>query len=142
MLNYLMTQWIEVLTIAPAASNEFSTVLLPIVIVVGISAAIGLGSVAWYNSKRPMGWEDKKRPNFIPKIEESGEMPAAKVNFEKDYEKSKGFSTPDHEIDAAEISASLGSSFNPENKQAKNLVEGNPEEFLTMAQEIREEADG
>jgi hypothetical protein len=27
--------------------------------------------MAWYNSKRPMGWEDKKRPDIVPNIPES-----------------------------------------------------------------------
>ncbi|MEM9149890.1 MAG: hypothetical protein AAGB19_05495 [Cyanobacteria bacterium P01_F01_bin.3] len=39
-----------------------------IVGVVGFAAAVGIGSVAWYNSKRPAGWEGKERPNVIPKI--------------------------------------------------------------------------
>ena len=49
-----------------------STTALPIsfilVYVVGFVAAISIGSVAWYNSKRPVGWEDAKRPNIVPKI--------------------------------------------------------------------------
>lgn len=32
-----------------------------------IAAAIG-GSIAWYNSKRPPGWEGTERPSIIPKI--------------------------------------------------------------------------
>ncbi len=43
--------------------------LLTIVGVVGFAAAVGIGSVAWYNSKRPTGWEDKERPNIIPDID-------------------------------------------------------------------------
>jgi hypothetical protein len=54
-----------------SSSNTFGSVLLPIVAVVGFLAAAGLGSVAWYNSKRPMGWQNKKRPGFVPKVEES-----------------------------------------------------------------------
>lgn len=46
-----------------------STLWIPIaVLVVGFVAAVGIGSIAWYNSKRPPGWEGKERPNYIPKI--------------------------------------------------------------------------
>ncbi|MFM6581262.1 MAG: photosystem II assembly protein Psb35, partial [Dolichospermum sp.] len=30
---------------------------------------VTIGSIAWYNSKRPPGWESKERPNIVPKIE-------------------------------------------------------------------------
>ena len=39
-----------------------------LVYVVGFIAAVGIGSLAWYNSKRPAGWEDKDRPDFVPEI--------------------------------------------------------------------------
>ena len=44
-------------------------VSLGVVGVVGFLAAAGLGSVAWYNSKRPAGWEGKERPDIVPKVE-------------------------------------------------------------------------
>ncbi len=71
MLNLLMIQGVKTLAIAAESSNEFGSILLPIVAVVGFAAAVGLGSLAWYNSKRPVGWENKERPDFIPKVEES-----------------------------------------------------------------------
>jgi hypothetical protein len=37
--------------------------------VVGFIAAVTLGSVAWYNSKRPPGWENKERPDLVPEVE-------------------------------------------------------------------------
>jgi hypothetical protein len=37
--------------------------------VVGFIAAVTIGSIAWYNSKRPPGWEDKERPDIVPKVE-------------------------------------------------------------------------
>ncbi|MFM6180587.1 MAG: photosystem II assembly protein Psb35, partial [Dolichospermum sp.] len=40
-----------------------------LVYVVGFIAAVTIGSIAWYNSKRPPGWESKERPNIVPKIE-------------------------------------------------------------------------
>lgn len=39
-----------------------------IVYVVGFIAAVTFGSLAWYNSKRPVGWEDKERPNIVPEV--------------------------------------------------------------------------
>jgi hypothetical protein len=62
------------------------------------------------------------------------------INIQKDYEESKKFSTPDHELSAEEISPSLGSSFNPDNKQTESSAEGNPDNFLSMAQEIKPHA--
>ena len=45
------------------------SISLVIVGIVGFIAAAGIGSIAWYNSKRPLGLEDKKRPDFVPKVE-------------------------------------------------------------------------
>nr|WP_237747996.1 hypothetical protein [Spirulina subsalsa] len=36
---------------------------------IGFLAAITFGSLAWYNSKRPIGWKDKERPDFLPKVD-------------------------------------------------------------------------
>ena len=36
---------------------------------IGFVAAVTIGSIAWYNSKRPAGWENKERPNIVPEIE-------------------------------------------------------------------------
>lgn len=41
------------------------------VYVVGFIAAISIGSIAWYNSKRPVGWEDKDRPTVIPEVKDT-----------------------------------------------------------------------
>lgn len=40
-----------------------------LVYVVGFIAAVTIGSIAWYNSKRPVGWESKDRPDIVPKVE-------------------------------------------------------------------------
>ncbi len=40
-----------------------------VVLVFGFIAATTIGSIAWYNSKRPVGWKDKERPDFVPEIE-------------------------------------------------------------------------
>jgi hypothetical protein len=39
------------------------------VYVLGFIAATTIGSIAWYNSKRPVGWENKERPNIVPEVE-------------------------------------------------------------------------
>ncbi|MEO1295191.1 MAG: hypothetical protein AAFW75_05190 [Cyanobacteria bacterium J06636_16] len=45
----------------------FST--LSILIGVGFISVVTIGSIAWYNSKRPAGWEDKERPDIVPEVE-------------------------------------------------------------------------
>lgn len=44
------------------------SLVLTVIGVVGFAAAVGIGSVAWYNSKRPAGWEGSERPDIIPEI--------------------------------------------------------------------------
>jgi hypothetical protein len=39
-----------------------------LVYVAGFIAAVTIGSIAWYNSKRPVGWEDKDRPDVVPEV--------------------------------------------------------------------------
>jgi hypothetical protein len=43
------------------------------VYVIGFVAAVTIGSIAWYNSKRPPGWESAERPDFVPKMENEEE---------------------------------------------------------------------
>ncbi|QHV00232.1 photosystem II assembly protein Psb35 [Synechocystis sp. CACIAM 05] len=50
-----------------AVAGTFPTYFVA-VYVVGLMAAVSIGLVAWYNSKRPVGWERSRRPSFIPKI--------------------------------------------------------------------------
>ncbi|WP_315862966.1 MULTISPECIES: photosystem II assembly protein Psb35 [unclassified Thermosynechococcus] len=47
------------------------------VLLLGLVAAVSIGLIAWYNSKRPPGWENADRPSFIPKLnlEESESNP-------------------------------------------------------------------
>ncbi|VXD23136.1 hypothetical protein PL8927_760316 [Planktothrix serta PCC 8927] len=40
-----------------------------LVLILGFLAATTIGSVAWYNSKRPIGWKDKERPDFVPDVD-------------------------------------------------------------------------
>ncbi|NJM86074.1 MAG: hypothetical protein HC769_10945 [Cyanobacteria bacterium CRU_2_1] len=53
--------------VADGASNF--PVAFTLVYVVGFIAAVAIGSIAWYNSKRPPGWEDKPRPDVVPKVD-------------------------------------------------------------------------
>ncbi len=46
------------------------------VLLLGLVAAVSLGLVAWYNSKRPPGWETAERPSFIPKLDLDEAPPA------------------------------------------------------------------
>jgi hypothetical protein len=55
------------LEVAAKAGKEFPTAFVA-VYVVGFIAAVGIGSLAWYNSKRPPGWEDKERPSVVPDV--------------------------------------------------------------------------
>lgn len=45
------------------------SISLGLVVAVGFAAAVIIGSIAWYNSKRPPGWEGKERPDVVPKVE-------------------------------------------------------------------------
>lgn len=55
--------------LATAAQAGHFPVWFTAVYVVGFIAAVSIGSIAWYNSKRPTGWEDKDRPDFIPDVD-------------------------------------------------------------------------
>jgi hypothetical protein len=50
-----------------ATAGEFPTYFVA-VYVVGFIAAVTIGSIAWYNSKRPVGWEETERPDFVPEV--------------------------------------------------------------------------
>jgi hypothetical protein len=62
-MSYLLLQ-----VQAEATGNHFR-LAFTLVYVVGFIAAVTIGSIAWYNSKRPPGWESKERPNIVPKVE-------------------------------------------------------------------------
>ncbi len=57
------------LAVAESAGPHFPYAFTA-VYVIGFIAAVSIGSIAWYNSKRPVGWEDKQRPDFIPDVDE------------------------------------------------------------------------
>jgi len=66
-MNYYLL--VEAADAAVSASQDGAASLLTIVYIVGFLAAAGFGSIAWYNSKRPVGWEEKERPDIVPPIE-------------------------------------------------------------------------
>jgi hypothetical protein len=56
-------------TAADAVANApHFPVSATLVYVVGFIAAVTIGSIAWYNSKRPVGWEDKSKPDIVPEV--------------------------------------------------------------------------
>ena len=57
----------SLLAIATSTGPSFPSYFV-LVYVVGFIAAVGIGSIAWYNSKRPAGWEGAERPDVIPKV--------------------------------------------------------------------------
>jgi len=52
---------------AASAGMQFP-VSFTAVYIVGFIAAVSIGSIAWYNSKRPPGWEGKDRPDTVPEV--------------------------------------------------------------------------
>nr|WP_040654853.1 hypothetical protein [Rubidibacter lacunae] len=54
---------------AEAAADGSFPVWFTAVYVVGFIAAVTIGSLAWYNSKRPPGWEGQERPDWLPDVE-------------------------------------------------------------------------
>ncbi len=52
-----------------SASTSHFPFAATIVLGVGFLAAAVIGSIAWYNSKRPVGWKDKERPDIIPEVD-------------------------------------------------------------------------
>lgn len=52
-----------------ANSASHFPVSATLALVIGFIAAAAIGSIAWYNSKRPTGWEDKERPDIVPDID-------------------------------------------------------------------------
>ena len=54
---------------AGVAAEPHFPVGATVALVAGFIAATTIGSIAWYNSKRPVGWEDKERPDAVPKVD-------------------------------------------------------------------------
>ncbi|MGF1497839.1 MAG: photosystem II assembly protein Psb35 [Elainellaceae cyanobacterium] len=54
-----------------AANQPHFPLSFTVVLVIGFMAATTIGSIAWYNSKRPVGWQDKERPDIVPEVDKS-----------------------------------------------------------------------
>ena len=61
---------LAILNLPLAVAQQFP-VWFTLVYVVGFVAAVMIGSIAWYNSKRPAGWGDAERPDYIPEVEDA-----------------------------------------------------------------------
>ena len=59
---------LSLLTDVFATTGDFPVYFVA-VYVIGFIAAVSIGSIAWYNSKRPAGWENAERPDFVPDVE-------------------------------------------------------------------------
>lgn len=57
-----------ILPMTLAVAGEFP-IAFTAVYVLGFIAAVVIGSIAWYNSKRPPGWEGRDRPDIVPKVD-------------------------------------------------------------------------
>lgn len=55
--------------IASYLGMDTYSISLGLIGIVGFISAVSLGSIAWYNSKRPAGWEGKERPDIVPEID-------------------------------------------------------------------------
>jgi hypothetical protein len=60
---------IDLLMQQPVPESSVSLTTPIAVLGAGFIAAVTIGSIAWYNSKRPPGWESKERPDFVPKVD-------------------------------------------------------------------------
>jgi hypothetical protein len=59
------------LRLSTLAALDYAATLnstLIFILVGGFIAAVVAGSIAWYNSKKPAGWEDAEKPNWVPKV--------------------------------------------------------------------------
>lgn len=75
-MNLGVSELIMNLLLAAASGGNFPTYFVA-VYVIGFIAAVSIGSIAWYNSKRPAGWEDASRPDIVPEVE-LGDKPGEK----------------------------------------------------------------
>ena len=69
------------LNLVAVAGNSFPTYFVA-VYVIGFIAAVSIGSFAWYNSKRPAGWEDAARPDFMPEMKSEDNSKTKSSNVE------------------------------------------------------------
>lgn len=54
------------------AALDYSTTLKTAfygLLATGFIAAVVFGSIAWYNSKKPTGWEGADKPDWVPDVD-------------------------------------------------------------------------
>ncbi len=68
MINLLFTYLLTDISVVSQVNSSYSVVLTAL-LGLGFIATVTIGSIAWYNSKRPVGWEDKERPDIVPEID-------------------------------------------------------------------------
>jgi hypothetical protein len=68
MFNIAFTYLLTEAAVASESTSSYS-IALTSVLIFGFVAAATIGSIAWYNSKRPVGWEDKERPDLVPDVD-------------------------------------------------------------------------
>jgi len=54
------------------AALDYSTTLKTVfygLLATGFIAAVVIGSIAWYNSKKPTGWEGADKPGWVPDVD-------------------------------------------------------------------------
>jgi hypothetical protein len=52
---------------------DYSSVMkssVALIVVAGFVLAVLIGSIAWFNAKKPAGWENAETPDWVPKIGE------------------------------------------------------------------------
>jgi hypothetical protein len=54
---------------AAAETSSGFPISFTAVYIIGFIAAVTIGSIAWYNSKRPAGWEGQERPDWVPEVD-------------------------------------------------------------------------
>ncbi|MEH2172114.1 photosystem II assembly protein Psb35 [Nostoc sp.] len=68
MINIIFTYLLTDISFTSQDNSTYS-IILTALLGLGFLAATTIGSIAWYNSKRPVGWEDKERPEIVPEID-------------------------------------------------------------------------
>ncbi|MDB9526575.1 hypothetical protein PN498_11285 [Oscillatoria sp. CS-180] len=63
----------RLLTLADVGYTAALNSTLVLLLVGGFIAAVTAGSIAWYNSKKPAGWEDAQKPDWVPDVNKNVE---------------------------------------------------------------------
>ena len=59
------------LTLLYLAALDYSSVMkssVTLIVFTGFLLAVIIGSIAWFNAKKPAGWENAEAPDWIPKV--------------------------------------------------------------------------